>query len=909
MIPPSDVVQGIGNDRVEKQSTQLGDLYSQLVKGNNEILLLLICPCVALIAGLVVFLVNGVLGNRGKLLGRQNLKRLYDFPFHWVFQTYELWRHQSCRILRATWALFCVILFATYGALMTCNAAAPMESPVISSLEDLLTHPEIAIGISPASSKMITILSRAKPETTKAQIWEKLVRLNQSDGRTFSLDKAYHLRRVLKGNYAYISGFQKSLLPSYVDADFSDVRFFDVIHEQVHMAIPQNVFYKAEIERALMLATESGTIKAVYDKWFSPEGSLEKSEVKDPTVIHLARLKLLFSMAACGIGLAFLSLLSGHPSRQWNDGRSRTCDRRILQISGWLRYPLCQQLSERELEACRVLHGNAGSALSEFGAYSRERKQCLSNSSGLNFSQIDPDPDSTTLFHSLHRMQKWANLFLELCRHLASTSIGKYAAIDLLTSPNQTHQPTLNHSILSDHNIRKNAASFLSTQKSVIACSSPRIDRNAFLVTEGGKTSWTGFSVEILNLLSKALGFTSLPFAVTDGGFYGMYEADGDALGLVGYLSRREAGLTTMAMSTSARRRQEVDFLYPSVKAIQKDVIYNKALGFTSLPFAVTDGGFYGLYEADGDALGLVGYLSRREAGLTSMAMSTSARRRQEVDFLYPSVKAIQKSVIYKVEKQRAQLGDHSQLANSNSQKLFLLIGPCTALIAGLVVFLVNGVLVNRGKVLGRQNLKRLYDFPFHWVFQTTELWRHQSCRILRATWALLCVVLFATYGALMTSHAAAPVERPVISSVKDLLAHPEIAIGIFPSSSKTITTLSRAKPETTKAQFWEKLVRLNQSDERSFSPDKAYHIRRVLKGNYAFIGILRNGLLPSYVNADFRDIRFFDLMNEYMHMAIPQNVFYKAEIERALLLATESGTINTLCHKWFPHNTGLEKS
>ncbi|GFO22770.1 glutamate receptor ionotropic, delta-2 [Plakobranchus ocellatus] len=433
-----------------------------------------------------------------------------------------------------------------------------------------------------------------------------------------------------------------------------------------------------------------------------------------------------------------------------------------------------------------------------------------------------------------------------LCLHLTSTLTKNslFHAIDLSPFPNQTFQSILNRNTLSSYNIRKSAASFLSTQKSVMAdmiipvvllVSEP--ERNAFPVTEGGKTTWTGFSVEILNLLSKALGFTSLPFAVTDGGFYGLYEADGDALGLVGYLTRREAGLTTMAMFFSEKRRQDVDFLYPAVKASQT-------------------------------------------------------------------------YVIYKVEKQSSQLGDlYSQLVKGNNEILLLLTGPCVALIAGLVVFLVNGVLVNRGKLLGRQNLKRLFDFPFHWVFQTTELWRHKSCRILRATWALFSVILFATYGALMTSNAAAPVERPVISSLEDLLAHSEIAIGISPSSSKTVTTLSRAKRGTTKAQLWEKLVRLNKSDGKTFNPDKGYHMRRVLKGNYAFISGLPKVVLQSYVDADFSDVRFFDVINEYMHMAIPQNVFYKAEIERALLLATESGTIKAVYDKWFSPDASLEKS
>ncbi|GFO16557.1 glutamate receptor, ionotropic kainate 2 [Plakobranchus ocellatus] len=434
----------------------------------------------------------------------------------------------------------------------------------------------------------------------------------------------------------------------------------------------------------------------------------------------------------------------------------------------------------------------------------------------------------------------------QLCLILTSTPLDKYPVIDLLNSSNQTLQLTLNQTALSNHNLRQNAALYLATKKSVMADMIipvvfllSELDKNAFLVFEGTKTTWHGFNIDILSLLSKALGFIGLPFAVTDDGFYAEYEPDGDVLGIVGYIRRREAGLTTMAVSLSERRRKYVDFLYPSIREMQM-------------------------------------------------------------------------CVMYKVEKHRSQLGDlHSELAQSNSEILFLLIGPCVALVTGLVVFLGTGVLVNRKNILGRENLKNLYDFPFHWVFQTTELYIHHSSRILRASWCLFCIILFASYGALMTSNAAAPVERPVISSLKDLLAHPEIAIGISPSSSKTMAALSTAEPETTSGQLWQKLIRLNQSDERTFSPDKGYHIKRVLQGRYAFIGGVHRSMLRSFVDelANIRDVRFFDMNSQQLHMALPHNAFYKAELERVTQLASQSGLIQSIYNRWFPSEDKLAKS
>ncbi|GFN74242.1 glutamate receptor ionotropic, kainate 2 [Plakobranchus ocellatus] len=294
--------------KVETQRIQLGDLQSEFVRTGTDLLNILIVISVAMVAGLLVFLVNGVLANERNILGNQNMKRLYDFPLQWFFQTTELYHHQSARIFRASWGLFCVTLLASYGALMTSNAAVPVERPVISGLKDLLDYPEFCIGISPSSTSLLTAFSKAEPGTTYAGIWQTLIRCNQSDERSFSPDKGYHIRRVLQGNYAFLANVPEGLLPLYADADYGDVRFVTLMNDQLNMAIPQNVFYKADLERATLLATEAGTIKAVFDKWIPPEADIKKSKVDNQTVVHLRSMRLLLTLTAYGVVAATFSL-------------------------------------------------------------------------------------------------------------------------------------------------------------------------------------------------------------------------------------------------------------------------------------------------------------------------------------------------------------------------------------------------------------------------------------------------------------------------------------------------------------------------------------------------------------------------------------------------------------------------
>ncbi|GFO28937.1 ionotropic receptor [Plakobranchus ocellatus] len=392
--------------------------------------------------------------------------------------------------------------------------------------------------------------------------------------------------------------------------------------------------------------------------------------------------------------------------------------------------------------------------------------------------------------------------------------------------------------------LRKNAASFLSTQKSAMADMviptvflEAELDKTWCTVTDGNTTTWKGFSVDVMNLLSEALGFTVLPFAVSDGGFYGLYGPSGNMLGVTGYLSRREAALTSMAMFYASQRLEHVDYLFPSID----------------------EGTNY---------------------------------------------------IMYRVESHRIQLGDFYSVFVKRKRDLFnLLICISVALITGVTVFIVNGGLANRRNILRRKNLWRLYDFPFHCVFQTSELYWRRSGRILRASWGLFCVIMFASFGALLTSDATAPVERPVISSLEDLISYPDLVIGISPTCSKLITDMSTAEPGTKLARIWHRLVMANQSEDRTFSSDDRYHVRRVLQGGYAYITDTATGLLQSFLDVDYNQVRFSEIMHDQLYMTMPRNAFYKYDIERVLLAARESGIIKPILDRWVPPDVKMKTS
>ena len=234
-------------------------------------------------------------------------RRLYDLPLHWLFQTEEVCHHQSGRILRASWGLFCVAMFAAYAALLASTATAPLEYPKLSSLEDLLAHPELKIGISPSSSSFITRMKKAKPGTTHGRLWQVMSRQNRSDLGTFSSDKGHHIRNVAKGKYAFIGNVPRELLHTFVD-DLGDVRFVTLSRLRLKTAIPQDALYKRSMEGALRSAYEMGVIRALLQKWFPPAASPLRSRADDKTEVDFSRLDFLIYVSTIGVGLAVLSV-------------------------------------------------------------------------------------------------------------------------------------------------------------------------------------------------------------------------------------------------------------------------------------------------------------------------------------------------------------------------------------------------------------------------------------------------------------------------------------------------------------------------------------------------------------------------------------------------------------------------
>ena len=149
----------------------------------------------------------------------------------------------------------------------------------------------------------------AKTGTTHARLWQVLCEQNESDPRTFSTDKSYHIRRVLDGKYVFLGNIPERMVPTYVKADFSNIKFARLHNLRYCMAIPQKAFYKDDLERVLYTAIEVGIVKSIRLKWIPDKAELLASKVEMKTDVHLSQLDFLLYFVATGISIAILIII------------------------------------------------------------------------------------------------------------------------------------------------------------------------------------------------------------------------------------------------------------------------------------------------------------------------------------------------------------------------------------------------------------------------------------------------------------------------------------------------------------------------------------------------------------------------------------------------------------------------
>ena len=162
--------------------------------------------------------------------------------------------------------------------------------------------------MAPDASSFIATMENATPGTLLANLWQVLRERNRSDPSTFSSDRSYQIKRVLEGDYAYLTNVLKRQLPTYVDDDYNAVKYVRLHNSRLQLSTAKDAFYKSTLESISHYALQMGLVNSLEGKWYPPLDRIRTSQVENETGVNFSRLEFLIEVVSFGLGLALISL-------------------------------------------------------------------------------------------------------------------------------------------------------------------------------------------------------------------------------------------------------------------------------------------------------------------------------------------------------------------------------------------------------------------------------------------------------------------------------------------------------------------------------------------------------------------------------------------------------------------------
>nr|KAI8763679.1 putative glutamate receptor [Biomphalaria glabrata] len=169
-------------------------------------------------------------------------------------------------------------------------------------------------------------------------------------------------------------------------------------------------------------------------------------------------------------------------------------------------------------------------------------------------------------------------------QHYSSEFHEKFSNLDLDVSDIK-RMPTVSPKITDDisSRVRKRGKSYLRSKRSIL--DGVHLKVSLFVYPDGqdkmveerkvdNRTVVDGFYVSMLQILQQGLGFTCEVILVNDSGYFGTVDADGQATGVVGHLTRREAAFTIIPLTMTLDRLKVIDFVSVCPVSEYTKVIY-----------------------------------------------------------------------------------------------------------------------------------------------------------------------------------------------------------------------------------------------------------------------------------------------------------------------------------------------
>ncbi|XP_054261474.1 glutamate receptor ionotropic, kainate 1-like isoform X5 [Macrosteles quadrilineatus] len=412
-----------------------------------------------------------------------------------------------------------------------------------------------------------------------------------------------------------------------------------------------------------------------------------------------------------------------------------------------------------------------------------------------------------------------------------------------------------------------------------------------------GNARFYGFCVDLLERVSKEVGFDYILDLVPDRK-YGAQDAEtGEWNGMVLQLMKHETPYVMMRAVDNDTTPKFEGFCIDLLKEIADMV------GFEYRIQLVPDGK-YGVYDPDtGEWNGIVRQLMEKKADLAVGSMTINYARESVIDFTKPFMN-LGISILFKVP-------------TSQETRLFSFMNPLAVeiwlyVLAAYVLVSITMFIVARFSPYEWHNphpcdqendlIENQFSLSNSFWFTIGTLMQQgsdlnpkaTSTRIVGGIWWFFTLIIISSYTANLAAFLT--VERMItpIENAEDLAGQTEIAYGTLDSGS-TMTFFRDSMIET-----YKKMWRFMENKKPSvFVSTYEEGIRRVLEGNYAFL--MESTMLDYIVQRDCNLTQIGGLLDTKGYgIATPMGSPWRDKISLAILELQEKGEIQMLYNKWW---------
>ncbi|XP_033760011.1 uncharacterized protein LOC117342117 isoform X2 [Pecten maximus] len=214
----------------------------------------------------------------------------------------------SGRTLLSFWWLFCIAMMATYSGNLIAFLTVSKEKLPFDTIGGMVKQDVYKWGTI-GGTAFIDIFKTSKQHVYQ-QVWDGLVRFNQSENDVMSSNPEVHITKVLSGDYVFLGDktFNEIKMRSRNECDLVITKE-EFLPLQYAVGLPNNSPYTRLFANEILTIHESGLLQIWKLKHWPKQSTCYSSLVPEATIVNLIDIQSAFYLIGIGIVVAGTVLL------------------------------------------------------------------------------------------------------------------------------------------------------------------------------------------------------------------------------------------------------------------------------------------------------------------------------------------------------------------------------------------------------------------------------------------------------------------------------------------------------------------------------------------------------------------------------------------------------------------------